>query len=122
MKTKNQKNLLLSLIKDDLINYKLVSALNALGLHATDYFLHLSDIIFDLAGFKNDAYSDEVYELYLQKIKTVQGIAINTSTKQLDALALDIYLLLDGKRPKAARLNVVKQHAKPQVRRLVVAA
>ena len=63
------KQLILSLIKDDLVNAKLVYSLNALGLNASSYFLHLSETVFQLLKIKEDERSDELYERYLVKVK-----------------------------------------------------
>ena len=64
MKAKNKKKLIISLIKDDLINAKLVNRLNEIGLCADDYFLHLSDTIFKLMGFEDDEETETIYERY----------------------------------------------------------
>lgn len=49
-KLKNKKWLIFSLIKDNLINRKLVNSLNDIRLTADDYRLNLSDTIFKLIG------------------------------------------------------------------------
>ena len=41
MKTKKEKEVILSLIKDDLVNHKLLLGLDALGLRAADYYLNI---------------------------------------------------------------------------------
>ncbi len=43
MDKNTQKNLVIALIKDDMISSKLVSGLNQIGLDAIHYHLHLSD-------------------------------------------------------------------------------
>lgn len=59
---KNKEKLILSLIKDDLINVKLVNGLNEAGLNADNYYLHLSDTIFKLMGFGDDEEAETIYE------------------------------------------------------------
>ncbi len=48
-KEKIKRRLILSLIKDDLINSKLVNSLGDIGINADDYLLHLSDTNFKLS-------------------------------------------------------------------------
>lgn len=81
---------IISLIKDDLINYKLVSSLNDMGLDAHNYFLHLSETIFELMGFGKDT-SDDIFESYMKYLKKVKRLNIKRSHVSLDALAKKIY-------------------------------
>jgi hypothetical protein len=83
--------LILSLIKDDLINSKLVNSLNKLGLHADAYFLHLSESIFKMLGFTEGEASEQVFERYMQLAEEALEIDITYSNKAMDALALKIY-------------------------------
>ena len=98
MKAKKEKELIISLIKDDMINAKLVRGLNALGLDAGNYFLHLSETIFSLIGFKDDEKSEGLYEEYLLLTKQAMPVDIAESDEPLDALALEIYLFLKTKK------------------------
>jgi hypothetical protein len=99
MCTPINKALVISLIKDDLINSKLVNSLTAIGLNATDYHLHLSTTIFQLMGYKDDHYRDEVFALYFRRTKKAMRINIATSSAALDELAVEIFQLLDKKNP-----------------------
>jgi len=88
----DQQQLILSLIKDDLINNKLVSGLNGLGLCAGDYHLNLSDTILTLLGLETE--EDGIHDLYFKL--TQQCTALNlsdiaTRNQQLTALATEIY-------------------------------
>jgi hypothetical protein len=85
------KKFILSLIKDDLINAKLVLGLKALGLHPDDYCLYLSGKVFSLMGFKESAQTDQIYEKYLELTEKVKEIDIALSMNQLEELALQIY-------------------------------
>jgi hypothetical protein len=49
----NKQELILALIRDNLINMKLISGLNALGLIADDYYLNLGDTVFKFNGFRS---------------------------------------------------------------------
>jgi hypothetical protein len=91
------KNLLVSLIKDDLINSKLVNGLIEAGLNASQYQLHLGDTVFSLMGFEEDRFSDEIYELYINLGKKAKDISITSSNAALDDLAGEIYTVLSDK-------------------------
>ena len=89
--TLHEKQLIVSLIKDDLINSRLVSGLNRIGLDAEHYFLHLSETVFKLIGFKDNERTDEVYQCYLELSKKAETIDISKSHVLMEALALEIY-------------------------------
>lgn len=91
MKLKKEQTLILSLIKDDLVNQKLLLGLDALGLRPADYYLQLSDTIFSLMGFPESKDSDRVFELYLDLTKKARFLNISQSHDQLDELAREIY-------------------------------
>ena len=96
----SKKKIIVSLIKDDLINYKLVTGLNALGLNAQDYFQHLSETIFELMGFKDNSQTDDVFEEYLEQLKKAQTIDISNSREELELLSQTIYANLLLQLPK----------------------
>ncbi len=92
MKDEKQKELILSLLKDDLVNAKLVNALNDIGLNADYYFLNLSETIFKLMGFDTSSFeTDTIYEHYLYLSESAKQIDISKSRQQFDQLALEIY-------------------------------
>ena len=94
-----RKALILSLIKDDLINAKLVHGLNELGLIADCYFLQLSNTVFKLMGFKDNEEADRVFEIYMDLSKQAMLVDISLSHKPMEALALKIYKeIVDEKR------------------------
>ena len=97
-KTINE-DLVVSLIKDDIINSKLVNGLLAIGLDASHYQLHLGNTIFQLLGFKDDHYSDTIYKFYRDLIKKIKPINFSTSPEAVDELALAIYNKLLGRVP-----------------------
>ena len=92
MQLNQNSNLVLSLIKDDLINNKLINGLNTLGLSAGDYHLHLSETILNLIGL--DTESDAIHDLYFkltQQSETLDLTDITNREKQLTRLATEIY-------------------------------
>jgi len=94
MKAKKQKWLILSLIKDDLINTKLINSLSEAGLNADSYLLHLSDTIFKLLCIKNNLGNEFIYENYLNLTGRVKFISISNGHNTLDDLAEEIYTYL----------------------------
>jgi hypothetical protein len=85
------KKLILSLIKNHLINTKLVNSLNEMGLNADCYSLHLSSIIFNLIGFDENEDTEDVFERYMELSNRTLFIDFSKSHKHLDDLAMQIY-------------------------------
>ena len=96
MKPNKNKKLILSLIKDDLINYHLVAGLEDLGFDASHYHLFLSETIFSLMDINvvNDAEQEALYKLYLELFKKVRKFDLTENNEQLEGLALEIYMAL----------------------------
>lgn len=96
----NTQSLIISLIRDSLINFKLISGLNNLGLNADDYHIYLGDTIFKLMGLEGHKQSDILFEkVYLANAEKVRHISFATSTQELDRLSNEIYeelLLVKG--------------------------
>lgn len=92
METLDKKELVISLIKDNLINLKLITGLNHLGLIAHDYYLGLGDTIFKLMGFQPSQQSDLIFErIFITISEKVQQIDISSSSDELSLLSMEIY-------------------------------
>lgn len=85
-----QKQLILALIKEDLVNTHLVCGLDALGLDSGKYFLRLNEIIFSLLKISDEDFMDT----YIKKSRAVRHIDICENSKQLDVLVLRLYNML----------------------------
>jgi c-di-GMP-related signal transduction protein len=59
----DKKKLIINLLKDHLINARLINGLKALGFQSEDYHLHLSDTIFELLEIDD---KDDLFESYLE--------------------------------------------------------
>jgi hypothetical protein len=95
MRRKKQKTLIIGLIKDGLINSKLVNGLNSLGLDASNYSISIGDTIFALMGFKNDELNDLIFEnVYLAISEKVKYIDFSVSMEELERLSEEIYATL----------------------------
>lgn len=94
-----KKNLILSLIKDDLTNLKLVYSLNALGLAADNYTLHAGSTIINLMKINASGLQwEHIHDGYLERTRKVTQIDIQESPMLLDALAKEIYAYLKAQR------------------------
>lgn len=96
----SNKDLIVSLIKDDLINNKLVSGLTDLGLCAGDYHLNLSETILNLLGLERE--DDAINDLYFnltQQSSTLNLSDIATREQRLTELAMQIYTELLRRKP-----------------------
>ena len=86
METLDKKELVISLIKDNLINLKLITGLNH------DYYLGLGDTIFKLMGFQPSQQSDLIFErIFITISEKVQQIDISSSSDELMLLSMEIY-------------------------------
>ncbi len=86
--------LITALIKDDLINTKLIDGLSQIGLCAGDYHLFLSDTIFNLMGLENYHDSNNLYDHYITLTKQVRHLDLSDLNQRghlLDQLASTIY-------------------------------
>ena len=88
----DQQELIITLIKDHLVNDRLIQGLNSLGFYSEDYHLHLSDIIFKLIGIGDE--QDELFEVYLNWCTKISQTEIFKNEKLLDDYAREIYLVL----------------------------
>ncbi len=96
----NSPQLLLSLIKDDLIHHKLVHGLIDMGLDASPFFMNLGHAIFELMGFEDSLANDEVFEHYQELCRAARHIDMAQAYPALDLLAAEIYAKLQGLLPQ----------------------
>jgi len=88
---KKNKPLILSLIKDDLINTQFINALNALGLDAGRYYLQLSQTFFVLMGFGDYNQETELYEEYFDFVEKATITNLFENRELLNKMALEVY-------------------------------
>jgi len=85
----NNKELIISLIKDNLINTRLVHGLDLLGLDSGNYHVHLSQTIFNLIGIEDNR--DELFEEYIEMCEQVTQMEIFKYPELLENHAKGIY-------------------------------
>jgi hypothetical protein len=92
MNTLASSTVIISLIRDSLVNYKLTTGLNALGLNADDYHVYLPDTIFKLMELENIEEGDLVFEkVFLANAQKVKQIQFPASSEELNELSEGIY-------------------------------
>lgn len=90
------KQLILGLLRSDLINSKLIYSLGDLGINAEDYLLNISEIVFELMGIEDENQIEELtfqYTELMQKAKKINISELNNSSQKL---ANEIYCKLLG--------------------------
>jgi hypothetical protein len=90
MKTEN-KQLIISLIKDDLINSKLVNGLNQIGLDANKFYLHLPETIFEQMGIQDHKKKEVLLLRYTMLSEKMKAIDLNENYGGVEELAEEIY-------------------------------
>jgi hypothetical protein len=91
------EQLIISLIKDDLIHSKLINGLSQLGLSAGDYHLHLSETIFNLMDIDGAEEDDKLLDYYIVLTSAAQNVDITDIAGRnavLEKLAHSIYIEL----------------------------
>lgn len=86
-----KKKLILSLLRDDLINQKMVLSMQQMGIDASIYCLYLSETVFKLMGFKKAQITTELCDLYAQHCYKVLALDITESRSVLEPLAQELY-------------------------------
>lgn len=97
----DNRQFVLSLIKEDLVNSKLIYNLNDMGIDASNYSLNLRSVIMALMGFQT--VNDETHEKYTDLAMRSKDIHFTENVKLLDPLIREIYNFLDGLDRKAVR-------------------
>lgn len=104
------KELIISLIKDDLRNVRLISGLSELGLGSDKYYLQLNRTILLLMGFDKEQRDDELYDKYNRSTEKISGVDIFDQPELLNDLALEIYkLLLKERKMRKLKVKIVKE-------------
>jgi len=97
---KTNKKLILSLIKDDLLNTQFINRLNIIGLDAGKYYLHLSQTFFVLMGFGDFQQETELYEEYFDFSEKALAENFLENPEHLDKTVLEVYNKLKAEKEK----------------------
>lgn len=90
----DQQEIIIRLIKDHLVNTRLITGLYNLGVYADDYQLHLSDTIFKMLGIPDE--NEELYLVYLDWCARISQTEVLRDQKLLEEYAREIYGVLLG--------------------------
>lgn len=96
----SQKEITSSLIKDYLINFKLIGGLNAIGINVYTYENNLGETILKVMGFEKKPQNEKINETLFELSEKVIAIDIKNQPKELEALVIEIYTWLKSERRK----------------------
>jgi hypothetical protein len=85
------KNLALTLIQNDLKNTKLTLGLNKLGLDASNYYLNLKELLFELLYFEKNEQEEQLFEAYVIYAEKIHSMDVIKHPEKLIGLADEIY-------------------------------
>lgn len=85
-----------NLIKQDLINWKMINSLQKMQVRADDYQLDIGLIIFEMMDLENRKDVDELFEKYIEMSKPILKLSASQSNRKIDLLAAKIYDYLES--------------------------
>ena len=89
------KTIVTNLIKQDLINWKMIHSLQKVQVRADDYQLDIGSIIFEMMNLENRKDVDEIFEKYMELSKPILKLSVSQSNRKIDVLASKIYDYLE---------------------------
>lgn len=87
---KTLQSCIITLIEDDVINYKLISTLSEIGIDASCYASCSAEVVRYLMRI-DDVNTDDWYEKYYDLIKKGKQIDISSDRKYANSVAVEIY-------------------------------
>jgi hypothetical protein len=93
--TRDKKAMTIYLIKQDLLNTRIIMGFLAMGIEANDYTTDLSEFIFMLVGVDPEHRQiEEIFKHYMTMIRKVIHLNILIQKNEFDEMANDIYNFL----------------------------
>lgn len=86
------EEIIIRLLKDHLVQTRLLHGLGQLGLCPDNYYLHLSDTIFKMMGISDEC--DELFQVYLDWCTKMSQTEVFSDQRLLDDYAREIYAVL----------------------------
>ena len=83
------------MIKQDLINWKMIHLLQKMQIRADDYQLDIGSIIFEIMDLNNRENVDEIFEKYVEMSRPMLKLIVEQSNRKIDVLADKIYDYLE---------------------------
>lgn len=90
------KIIVINLIKQDLINWRMINLFQKMQINADDYQLDIGSIIFEIMDLDNRENVDEIFEKYVEMSKPMLELYTSQSNTEIDLLAAQIYYYLEG--------------------------
>lgn len=90
----DSKELIIGLIKDDLINTKLISGLENFGIDGGLYLLGISDAIFALMEVEENEKGEKLFEYYIKLRQKGKSLNLKVFDKKAHKVAHEIYAKL----------------------------
>lgn len=87
--------IVINLIKQDLINWKMINLLQNMQVRADDYQLDIGAIIFEIMDLDHRKDVDELFEKYLEMSRPMLKLIVSQSNRKIDLLASKIYDYLE---------------------------
>jgi hypothetical protein len=86
-----EQQLVQAMIRDDLVNYRLLNGLHELGLVTELYFLKMSQTVFDYLGIEGRVEYDANYARYEEMKEEVMAFDLSREMGRVNQLAEKIY-------------------------------
>lgn len=87
----HHRDLIIALIKDDLIHTKLILGLHTMGIDASPYYIRLSETIFQLMNIPPT--HEHIFACYLNRLRTMELVDIRDH-KSIHTMSESIYDML----------------------------
>ncbi len=87
--------IIINLIKQDLINWKMIQLLQNMQVRADDYQLDIGSIIFEIMDLEDRKDVDELFEKYVEMSRPILRLMVGQSNRKIDVLASKIYEYLE---------------------------
>ncbi|MNK35453.1 hypothetical protein D3C87_539800 [compost metagenome] len=85
------KTIIINLIKQDLVNWKMINSLQKMQIQADDYQLDIASVIFEIMNLNDLENVDEIFEKYVEMSKPILKARASQSNRKIDLLASKIY-------------------------------
>ena len=89
------REIVTNLIKQNLINWRMINLLQKMQVRADDYQLDIGSIIFEIMDLDNRENVDEIFEKYVELSRPVLKINVDQQNRKINLLASKIYDYLE---------------------------
>lgn len=108
--TNSDAILIISLIKAEMKNYKLIKGLDQAGALTEDFYLDLDRIVLNLLSIEDDDEREAFYKIYDEHLDRLLELNIDDFTVKLNDLALELYIDLVTEKKLNEKLKNLPDH------------